>query len=513
MGAAGQRHPGNGADAGRPRGAHRARGFGQVGGAGSSATNPQPITPSSIQAIQQAFNGCSAVVQPLTVNFDILYVQAKGSIVRDLSWNYWINIYTGTDLTQLSGQLFTGFQMLQSCWCEEPYKIAWFVRDDGVLLSLTYLKEQEVYGWARHDTLGQFVSVASITEPPVDALYLIAARPCPTLQPGQPGSYAYYVERMDNRIWQSSEDPWCVDCGLALPMPTPNATLFTASSGNTVSFGASGNVFSSGDVGSVVRIGGGIATITTFNAANDVAGFWNLLPVGVLPDNPPSDTTFSIPPAMAGNWTMTAPIMVVEGLIHLSGLYVTGLADGVPIPLQQVSPTGTIALSFPASNIKVGLPFLPQLQLPRLDPAGQQTVQGRRKTVTAVTCRVEASVMVVTGTNQPDGAAQSPPLIAPVWSNLSAIPDESATHVSPGGATVQTLWTGDLRIPVLPDWAKPGQIAFQQNNPVPLNVVDVVPEYLEGDLPEISYQQQAGGGQGERQPARGPGPWMLGGRG
>ena len=182
----------------------------QVGGAGSSATNPQPITPTSIQAIQQAFNGCSAIVSPLTVNFDIIYVQSKGSIVRDLSWNYWINIYTGTDLTQLSGQLFTGYQLLQSAWCEEPYKLGWFVRNDGALLSLTYLKEQEVYGWARHDTLGQFVSVASVTEPPVDALYTIVARPL-----ASSNALNYY-----NGTWDPTE--------------TQGGTVLTISAGNTV---------------------------------------------------------------------------------------------------------------------------------------------------------------------------------------------------------------------------------------------------------------------------------------
>jgi hypothetical protein len=74
---------------------------------------------------------------------------------------------------------------------------------------------------------------------------------------------------------------------------------------------------------------------------------------------------------------------------------------------------------------------------------------------------------------------------------------------------VTTLWTGDIRIPVLPDWAKPGQIAFQQNNPLPMKIVDVVPEFMEGDIPEVTYAPEQGNGSQGRQPARGPGPWML----
>ncbi len=476
----------------------------QVGGAGSSATNPEPISPTSIQAIQQAFNGCNNIVAPLTINFDILYVQAKGSIVRDLSWNYWINIYTGSDLTQLSGQLFTGYQMMQSAWCEEPYKLAWFVRNDGAMLSLTYLKEQEVYGWARHDTYGQIVSCASVTEPPVDALYLIVARPCPAAAAG----YAYYVERMDNRIWGTSEDPWCIDCGLAYAMPEPAATLTASSASGAVTFLATAPVFSSGSVGQVIRMGGGIATVTGYTGTTTLTGVWNLPPVSLLPNAPAP----SVLPATSGNWSITAPVSTVLAP-HLANLTVTGLADGVPIPPRVASSTGAVTLPQPSTNIKVGLPFLPQLQLPRLESGGQQTIQGRRKTVTAVTCRMEASSSISTGTNQPDGAAQSPPAIATTWSNLSQVVPEvtQKTYTTPGGGTVDVLYTGDMRIPVLPSWLRPGQIAFQQNYPVPMNVTDAVPEFLEGDTPEEQFapqQQQQGERQGTRLP-RPPGIWML----
>jgi len=470
----------------------------QIGGSGSSATNPQPITPTSIQATQQAFNGCSDIVPPLTVNFDIIYVQAKGSIVRDLAWNFWINIYTGSDLTQLSGQLFAGFQILQSAWCEEPYKIAWFIRNDGVLLSLTYLKEQEVYGWARHDTFGQFLSIASVTEPPVDALYVAVARPCVAAA----GGTAYYIERMDNRIWAATEDPWCVDCGLSNPMPAPNAILYANSASGVVIFNASSPVFSSGNIGSVIRMGGGIATISGYISTSSVNGTWNLPPVALFPDVTPR--VIQQPP---GSWTMTAPIDAVGGLTHLAGLTVTGIADGVPIPPTVVSGTGTIPLPYFASNVKVGLPFTPQLQLPRLDPAGQMTLQGRRKTVTALTARVDASISVAVGSNQPDGAALSPPSLAPAWSGMVTTPNQGSTYVSPGGVTVQELFTGDIRTTIMSTWAKPGQVAFQQTAPLPLNIVDVVPEYLEGDLPELTFSQR----QQRQQVPRGPGNWMISG--
>lgn len=183
-----------------------------------SGGNNTAITPADQSATAQAYNGCNNHVMPLRINQDVLYVQAKGSIVRDLAYNFFTNIYTGTDTTVLSNQLFYNFQINEWCYSEEPYKIVWAVRSDGVMLSFTYLKEQDVYGWARHDTNGLFVSTCSVTEPPVDAVYVIVQR---YVQ----GQWIYYSERMDNRSWENVEQSWCVDAGLTLPLIYPDATL------------------------------------------------------------------------------------------------------------------------------------------------------------------------------------------------------------------------------------------------------------------------------------------------
>lgn len=186
------------------------------------------ITPSSQTATAQAYNGCNNHVQPIVANYDILYVQAKGSIVRDLSYSFDQNIFTGQDKTILSNHLFNFHQIQQWCYAEEPYKIIWAVRDDGIMLSMTYLKEQDVYGWARHDTNGLFVNCCSVTEPPVDAVYTIVKR----YIVGE-DKWMYYQERMDNRNWQNVEDCFCVDAGLSYPMTFPNSTLIPESATGT----------------------------------------------------------------------------------------------------------------------------------------------------------------------------------------------------------------------------------------------------------------------------------------
>src|SRR6185436_7323110 len=125
--------------------------------------NNEPITPRSVSAVPQAYNGCSDV-PPIIINYDIIYNQARGSVVRDLSYSFYTNIYTGTDISVLANHLLVGRTITGWTYAEDPFKVIWAITSDGDLLSLTYLKEQEVYGWAHHDTLGLFKSVASIPE-------------------------------------------------------------------------------------------------------------------------------------------------------------------------------------------------------------------------------------------------------------------------------------------------------------------------------------------------------------
>ena len=150
----------------------------------------------------------------------------------------------------------------------------------------------------------------------------------------------------------------------------PNAIVTLS---NTMTFTASAAVFSAPNVGSVIRMGGGIAAITAFTDTEHVTA--NILSpiIAVVPNS--GGVVESQP---SGSWTMTAPVSTIGGLQHLAGATVTGLADGNVIPPTVVSATGTITLGTPASQVTVGLAFLPQFQTVYLD-AGEPTVQGQRK--------------------------------------------------------------------------------------------------------------------------------------
>lgn len=177
------------------------------GGSSGSA-----VSPTAIVANAQSFVGASDV-PPIVANYDVLYVQSKGSGIRDLAYNIYFNVFTGTDISILSSHLFYGFQVLEWAWAESPFYVVWAVRNDGVMLTLTFLKEQDFIGWSHHTTAGLFQSVATVTENTstagnVDAVYTVVERLVN-------GNTVKYIERIAERIFPNGLiSAWTVDCGL-----------------------------------------------------------------------------------------------------------------------------------------------------------------------------------------------------------------------------------------------------------------------------------------------------------
>lgn len=192
-----------------------------LAGVGSFATNVQPISPSTQDAVPQAFTGVSATVPPIKINYDILYVESKGSFYYDLPYQLYA-LSEPIDLTELAAHLFTGYTIVEHAWCEQPNKLLWSVRSDGSLLSLTFYKSQQIAGWALHVTQGYFESVCSVTEPPIDALYLGVLRYLNNQN-------CYMIERMNDRIWSDVEHCWCVDAGLTLAQQAPGVAIISNS--------------------------------------------------------------------------------------------------------------------------------------------------------------------------------------------------------------------------------------------------------------------------------------------
>lgn len=179
----------------------------RVGGGSDGAA----LTPASVRLKPQGYRG-AARVRPMVVGNTILYVQDKGSIVRDLAYSLEVDGFTGDNLSILSGHLFDGHTLTDWAYAQVPHSIVWAVRDDGVLLGLTYLREHRVWGWHRHDTDGVVEAVCTVSEGAEDVLYAVIRR---TLD----GTERRCLERLAERRWTTAEAAFCVDCGLSYSGP------------------------------------------------------------------------------------------------------------------------------------------------------------------------------------------------------------------------------------------------------------------------------------------------------
>lgn len=441
------------------------RGSWLINGGGGISTQT-PITSSNTTAQPQAFNGANDL-RPLKINFDVLYGTNKGNYVRDLSYNLYAQIFTGSDISVLSNHLFFGFSIADWTWAEEPFKTLWAVRNDGQMLSLGYVKEQELIGWAHHDTNGQFKSVCSVIETVgggniVDAVYVIVQRLVN-------GNLVSYVERMADRYFAYGyEDSWSVDAGLqTTPALTLTSTLTVTGDASTV-----GNVVNFLDLSGpftatmatnnwIIRANGGIYKITNFSNAFGVTGSV-IQPPSVL--NLYTNTPF----LATGGYTIWQPISTVSGLTHLVGQSVVGVADGVAIGPFVVSASGSVALGVTATKVTLGPSFLPQMQTLPLD-LGEPTVQGKRKKITGLTLRVADTLGLSVGKT---------------FGTLVPMKDFILGNVpttSTGISVVNGLVNGDGRTIIDQQWDTAGSYCIQQNLPYPATILAAMPEVAVGD--------------------------------
>lgn len=202
-------------------------------GPGSGAA----VTPTSAEVRCQGYRG-SSNIDPLVIGNRGLFFQPMGAILRDFGYDFSADGYTGDDLTIFSGHLFDRRNIVGMAYAQEPDSQVWCVRDDGALLSLTYMKEQEVLAWSRHDTDGLFESVCSIPGAGYNEVWFVVKR---TVN----GATVRYIERLAQRMTSTDvKDQYFVDSGktVALAPAGVNVTGLGHLEGKAVAVLADGNV-------------------------------------------------------------------------------------------------------------------------------------------------------------------------------------------------------------------------------------------------------------------------------
>ena len=166
------------------------------------------ISPSAIKIDNQGYRG-AAKVPPIVVGNVVLFAQRLGGVIRDFSYDFAQDSYAGKDLTILARHLFEGKTIKAWAYSQAPNSIVWVILDDGSLVSLTYMKEQDVFAWTRHESKAGaiFEDVVSIEEGIEDVPYFLVRR---TIN----GQTKRYIEKLHTRAFATVADAYFVDCGL-----------------------------------------------------------------------------------------------------------------------------------------------------------------------------------------------------------------------------------------------------------------------------------------------------------
>jgi hypothetical protein len=208
------------------------------------------ITPTSVTIKPQGYSGANNV-QPVVTQGSILYVQAQGSRVRELAYSWEANAYRTTDVSIMAPHRFNGYVLTQLAFTRAPDAMLWAIRDDGTLMGMTYVPDQQVFGWHAHDTDGTFESVCVVAEGNEDVLYVVVRR---TIG----GTQLRYVERLHSRFFTAQKDAFFVDSGL-----TYDGTPVTSLSGLGHLEGKTVNILADGAVEPSKVVTGGQITLTT----------------------------------------------------------------------------------------------------------------------------------------------------------------------------------------------------------------------------------------------------------
>lgn len=124
----------------------------------------------------ESYTGSSGI-RPFATRKSILYIDSSLNTVSNFVYSYELNGYSGQNLDILARDLMDGYVIRDISYRDTPYGVMYAVRSDGVLLGLTYLREENIYAWHMHTTKdGFFRSICSVDQDENDLVYCAVER-------------------------------------------------------------------------------------------------------------------------------------------------------------------------------------------------------------------------------------------------------------------------------------------------------------------------------------------------
>ena len=441
-----------------------------------------PITPLNLTVKAQSYNGCSEI-PPIVINENALYIQARGNVVRDLNYNYTIDGFSGNDISIFADHLFEGYQLIDWGYQAIPNSNVWVVRDDGKLLCLTYLKEQEVLGWSVHDLEDAKVkSVACVSAENEDVTYIVVER---TINNKKVQYIEYFNSRYFDKekqkqvITDESADPEIRNySGLEEAVFVDSAVSFDGRNFDTakkmrvisgapsftpddiITLQSNFSFFKSTDVGNEIHLKTRDGSLIRL----EIVEYTSATSVEVTPKT-------TVPTELIGTYTSDWAYAVDEffGLHHLEGkslsIFGNAFVDANPNNESYDVVTvnfGKVELPNPRSYVVFGLPYTSDLKTLRIDTAQSETMMDKRINISKLTMNLLDTRGLWVGIDDvEDGSVEG--LIEMKPRNNEGYTSPAELKNEPDSVIIDSGWT------------KEGQVFIRQIDPVPATILSIHP--------------------------------------
>lgn len=409
----------------------------------------QVLTPSTLSVRPQSNYGC-AQVKPVLVNGNVIFVHQNGSTLFDMGFSANAETKSGIfadDITLLANHLFLGKTITKLAYQQTPDSVVWAVRNDGVLLSCTYLKEQQVIAWAQHTTDGLFKDICVIQENARDKLYAIIER-----------NGIGTLEVMETRDITTIYDAFFVDGGYSYNGVNTTTKTMTLTGGTlwdgseTLTLTASASTFSSDNIGQYVFLyhsTGVVKFIATAYTSPTV--------ISVI-----SDRTVVASLRSTSVTTWSSALLEVGGLWSLNGKTVSILANGNVEPQQTVA-NGKITLQSASDRFSIGLPYVSDLETLKINVLGSSsgTTQTKQKLINKVSLICQDTRGLFAGSDDTHLREYRPP--------------KRTTYDDP-----LEMVSGLFEQAIASSYDKAGNILIRQSDPLPVTILSIIPEVTVG---------------------------------
>lgn len=440
--------------------------IGTVGGEWT-VTTPfgEALGASTVPSAKQVTDYGSADIAPVRMGKSVLFLQRSTRILREMSYYYEDDGFKSPNRTILSEHITGETGIKEMAHQKEPQSILWCVRNDGVLVGMTYERDEAglIIGWHRHiiggssDAAGSDAVVESAaTIPSPDGTYqqlwLVVRR-------WIDGATARKIEIMKPLFSDTVEqkDAFFVDCGLTYDDPK-TITGITSATPPVVT--SAGHGFSNGDLvlpSGVASVGDNDEDATdrlsdlvngqTFKVANVTANTFE------LQDVDGNNIVGAGKSAYVSGGEVRKYVTTISGLDHLEGESVDICADGAVQPAKTVS-TGSITLTTRATTVNIGLGYRSDGQMLRVEGGSANgTSMGKKRRTNLVSFLLHRSLGLKVGTD---------------FDHLDPLPFRSTSD--PLSRAVP-LYTGFKNTGIRADYDFENQVAWRQDQPLPLTIL------------------------------------------